>query len=108
MTSVSIDVHLDPSHLATRTFGRVVDALYVVVHADAVGSVIQLFKAVTSVVVAAQVELSHLAESTFGKFVEAEYADVQSVAEGSVIQFFIGVMSFAVEERTFGNDVDDP
>ena len=79
-----------------------------VVHSDSVGSVIQLFKAVTSVVVAAQVELSHLAKSTFGKFVEAEYADVQSVAEGSVIQFFIGVMSFAVEERTFGNDVDDP
>ena len=39
--------------------------------AVAVGSFIQLFKAVTSVVIAVQVEPSHFAATTLGKVVDA-------------------------------------
>ena len=67
VTSVIIDEHVDPSHLAARTFGNADDAGYAVVQADAVGSVMQLFKTVRSAVVLLQVDLSHLAAKTAGR-----------------------------------------
>ena len=46
VTSPVIVVHKEPSHFEARTFGRVDEPLYVRVHADTVGSVMQLFKGV--------------------------------------------------------------
>ena len=56
---------------AVKTCGSDVAAEYVVVQADAVGSVIQLFKDVTSVDIDVQVEPSHFAPSIFGNVVDA-------------------------------------
>ena len=104
ITSVVMDEHVEPSHLAARTFGNVDDAAYVVVQADAVGSVMQLFSGVISVLIAATV---------LGIVPEPEYVPVQSVAVGSVIQLLIVVTSLLsvvhtdpahLEARTVGKD----
>ena len=56
--------------VAVNTLGNDVDAPYVVVQAVAAGSVIQLFKAVTSFVIEEHVVPSHLELSTLGKVVD--------------------------------------
>ena len=66
------------------------------------GSVIQLFKEVTSVVIDVQVEPSHFSASTFGKVVDSEYAAVQADDVGSVMQLFKGVKSECNEAIAFG------
>ena len=92
--SDDMEVHVVPSHFVASNLGKVVDALYAVVHSAPVGSVMQLLIGVISVVATAR---------TFGKVVAALYVVVQSTVLGSVIQFFRGNTSAFSAETSVVN-----
>ena len=89
----------------TIVCGIVTEALYVPVHVETVGSVIQSFTVVTSLVSVVHTEPSHFEDNTVGKVDAPLYVDVQSAAVGSVMQAFSTVRStfeIADPPRDFG------